>query len=736
MATFQISDGINPAIDVTPNPNSGLIKYFKNLADITVSGAVLALKSGTSLADPTLTSMSAGVTFAEPIDVGTNQVDLKIGGGLTGSLAVFVPHGSAPKLFDPDPYDDPIAVTSDDRYVSFGLLASINDSIATAPGDLKFGLSAGGSITITDYRRFTVRPVAPSLADAVRDTVAQFKIPADIEDLQNLAPGEIVTINGTGLIKFSATADLLTAVNPLASASLPAPLPTVAIKAGGSISVGADIELSGEFQIRVSKIDANIVRLAYYRKSGETLDVKVTASAGLSANIGDGDIIGTLMSAISSDAKADADELKRSALTADEIQNIQEAIKASIARTVEIAVSAELSGTREQKAAFLYDVNLGALSAASRAAIHSALDGDLSALTADPSSPLPGIVSAYDLFSNVRQRKYSLQVNLLGILNYGYVSKLMTLGKTIYEPTTGQLVISDSVTASRISTVVANIGVADPEKLRQAMAENFLITVAYRGARSAGLVPTLTTSHSFFALNQHTSQETLRDELDVGVALGLLDATSETNLVASAPEFGKTLYYAATDYDDTLSNSLFLDESQPRATDFYEQAGLQAVASLIRSNDADAARLLPTRDADLWQKMKAAGQPGIKGLFPGVPDSVIGAIIADYSLICWWSFAMNETAKKLSAMQNFLSSRPTVDDQNNDFKRLRTDLANHLRSVAANTKEDFGRPWGLLAMFIASGRQAGRKTMLVGQTLSLANEQPIHIAVGTKGPGG
>jgi len=306
------------------------------------------------------------------------------------------------------------------------------------------------------------------------------------------------------------------------------------------------------------------------------------------------------------------------------------------------------------------------------------------------------------------------------------VSKLITSGKTIYEPITGQLVISDSATASRISTLVANIGVADPEKLRQAMAEYFLITIAYRGARRAGLAPALTTSHSYFALNQHTSEETLRDELDVSVALGLLDENVETKLVTSAPEFGRTLYYATTGYDGTLSTSLFLDGNQPRSTEFYEQAGLEAVACLIRPGDSDSARLRPTNDADLWQKMKDAGQPGIKGLFPGVPDPVVGAIIADYSLICWWSEAMNETAKKLAAMQGFLSSHPTADDQNNEFKKLRSDLADHLRSVAANTKEDFGRPWGLLAMFIASGKRAECKTMLVGRNLSISSQRSIR----------
>jgi len=124
--------------------------------------------------------------------------------------------------------------------------------------------------------------------------------------------------------------------------------------------------------------------------------------------------------------------------------------------------------------------------------------------------------------------------------------------------------------------------------------------------------------------------------------------------------------------------------------------------------------------------MKAVGQPGFKALFPGVAATVGGAIVADYSVIRWWSDTMNATAEKLAEMQAFLAQHPNADDQNNDFKKLRSGLGTHLRSVAADTKENFGRPWGLLAMFIASGRRAGRKTMLISGSLSVALDAPVE----------
>jgi len=325
-----------------------------------------------------------------------------------------------------------------------------------------------------------------------------------------------------------------------------------------------------------------------------------------------------------------------------------------------------------------------------------------------------------------------LVVNLLGIVNYGWISKLVLAGKTVYDPATGQLVISDTATASRFSTTTLDIGVADSEKLRHVMAENFLVTVAYRGARAAGLQPSLATSHSFFALNEHTSQETVRDELDVVFALSLMETGSPTEIAMTAPEFGRTLFYAMTSYDNALCVSLFLDGNQPRPVEFYEDAGLQALACLVHKGDFDQARLLPTSDRKLWQQMKELGQPTIHTLFPpDTPMPVLGAIVSDYSVIRWWSDSMHSTAEKLAGVNAFLATHPTADDENNDFKRLRVDLADHLRSVAANTKESFGRPWGLLAMFIASGRRAGRKALLTGRNLSIAGEKPVESAIGT-----
>src|SRR5437879_8555472 len=103
MPSVRISDGANAVVDITPNPNSALIKYFKDLSDLSIDGTVLALRRAMSLDDPVVKTVSAGVTFIEPVGVGTDQVDLEVGAGVNGSLGIFKPDATGSQLFDPDP---------------------------------------------------------------------------------------------------------------------------------------------------------------------------------------------------------------------------------------------------------------------------------------------------------------------------------------------------------------------------------------------------------------------------------------------------------------------------------------------------------------------------------------------------------------------------------------------------------------------------------------------------------
>ncbi len=57
-------------------------------------------------------------------------------------------------------------------------------------------------------------------------------------------------------------------------------------------------------------------------------------------------------------------------------------------------------------------------------------------------------------------------------------------------------------------------------------------------------------------------------------------------------------------------------------------------------------------------------------------------------------------------------------------------LADHLAKVAANTKEQFGQPWGLVAMFNASGRTAPARFLVSSPALQASGRQALKATKG------
>ena len=106
--------------------------------------------------------------------------------------------------------------------------------------------------------------------------------------------------------------------------------------------------------------------------------------------------------------------------------------------------------------------------------------------------------------------------------------------------------------------------------------------------------------------------------------------------------------------------------------------------------------------------MKDVGQPGFGEVFPGLAAPLVGAITADYSTIQWWAEAMCETGRQLAAIRLWKTRNPTASFDDPEFQKLRQALAGYLRGVAANTRDEFGEPWGLIAMSqLVNGRAGG-----------------------------
>jgi hypothetical protein len=447
---------------------------------------------------------------------------------------------------------------------------------------------------------------------------------------------------------------------------------------------------------------------------------------GIAAGFGGEDLFSKVIGAISGDAHADLQELARAGVSDDQAAAIQAAVKAAVSRKLEIAVATELSASDSHSAAFLYEISPSALTNESRQAINAALHGDLSRLHA---GRLPGVTAVRSIWDHLRRRGVELNINLLGILNRRSVVTLALEGKVLFEPATGALVITDQATAERIQTTQVNFG-ADSEKLRRVLAESFLITAAYHGTRQSVGGPSLRCSHQFFELRNSAAPGAISHYLRNAVGLGLITAAE-----AAAPQgianFGRTLFTLSTDYDHELVSRMFLDSNDsPVARDIYETAGRFAIQFLVMPGDDDALRLRPAIDDSLWNRMKEVGQPGFSGLFPGAPEPLVGAIRGDYSAIQWWVDAMSGAAAQLAAMRQWRSRHPGASPDDFEFQKLRRGLADHLQKVAANTKEEFGKPWGLIAMNQLVGQRSGAKMLLTSPKLVAEKHRDLSIVTG------
>jgi hypothetical protein len=399
-----------------------------------------------------------------------------------------------------------------------------------------------------------------------------------------------------------------------------------------------------------------------------------------------------IIGAISSDAKGAAVP-----------PGVEDALKKAVSRKLELAIAAEFGALRRDEAAFLYELDLDAMDAAARDAVGRALHGDLTGLAATALLPA-GVTAVRSILKQAAEKRFALKINLLGIFNIGSVSKLALEGVVTYTPSTGEVVIVDQATASRIGTTTINFG-PDEQKLRQVMAESFLITAAYRGSGAAVAPPELASSHSFFRLDNSTSRDEM---LRFTMALGTL------NLHAPAPpaeigDFGRTTFHAEAAYKHPDALALFLRaDSTPRPVEEYEAAGRQAIRHLVPAGADDDFRLRPATDDGLWAQMKDQGPANFRQFFPAAHE---GAVRADYLTIRWWADEMRETAVLVERILKPGAANTPA---------LRADLAKHLAGVASRAREEFGAPWGLLAMYLVSGGTAATAGSITSPRLVFA----------------
>jgi len=694
MASIKLTDGLN--LDFTPNPASSFEKYLTTPGIEFVPAAAFAAAWTKKLSEVGAEAVTAGLSFKRKLELGNGAPELTIGAGVRARTAVF---GKAGKdIFAGEFLGDEVKTPAGKAYVSFGFEARLGAGISDKLSDITFGIDANGTLQADCY---ALCDQTETLAVAVQAVLENFVMAGDLNDLRAMRVGSIFTAAGKGGFKLSGGLSVDFGPNPMALPTLPGIAP-VKLTAGGSADISASVKVSGEYQIRARKMAEGVVRLGYHKRRASEMNVEVSAKAGVDAAIAKTSLIEKLMRSIvpDEDFQETMDRLSGDGLSGDSRKAIDDALSASIDRSLSVSLSAAFNRLKTGDAAFLWDIELDRLKEEGRDAVNAALDGNLVPLTSFEEHLPDGITLRQSVFQEVQRKRTTVKVNLLGILNYVSVSELIVKGRVLFEPLTGTLVVTDTATANTISAVTRPLE-ADGEKLRHLMAQCVLVTASYRAANVGGPL-SLTSAQTFFEFHRKTKRDQMKDYLDAVVGLGLITAEEKTAML-DRPEYGPSTILLEADYNDTRCARLFLDaQGEPRKMDEYERAGRFAVRALTEDDDDQSYRSIPMKNDALWKKMRSAGQASLGTVLPpALRNDVnkLGTVIADYSVIVWWAKTMRETAKEIEKMRTFLADNPAVDlRHDNSFKRLRKELADHLGKVAKDTKTQFGEPWGLVAM--------------------------------------
>ena len=212
----------------------------------------------------------------------------------------------------------------------------------------------------------------------------------------------------------------------------------------------------------------------------------------------------------------------------------------------------------------------------------------------------------------------------------------------------------------------------------------------------------------------------MKDNLDAAEAMELLSAAQKTAALDGLDEFGTSVVLLDAAYDDVVARSFVpAKDGKPRSEEDYDRAGRLALARLALPGEADDYRRRPALDDAIWEKMKILGQPGFSQVFPALSTLQLEVVRADYTVIRWWSQAMHRMAVELEKVDSFLKENPHADLEGQEFNPFRQRLRKALESVARHVKAQFGDPWGVVAMDMASNHKADARFRLICPLVSL-----------------
>jgi Clostripain family len=691
-------------------PSNGLGKYFK---------AAVALKSVLPIAHVLSKPLAdhAGarelsLVLDKDVPIGSAS-ELSISGGASVRIGL---HEAGSEIFAGTDLQAPVKVPNGTAFTSVTVEATLKAGLATTRGSLGFGFEAGTALRYAYFHPFDVAAGGGTVGEAIKTMLAAAVFPADADDLARVPVGAVVSVAGEGELSFSGQASLSSTTNLLATPGLPI-VGAVSLVQAGRVSVAAAWTASGAFELRVSKPDQTRLHLAFHRRRGRSLTVSATGSVGISAELKGKDLLAALMQAISPDPKADLLALVDGGLDDATIEAIQKAIAASIDRSLTLSAQLQASTLGEHDALFAFDVNTATLDDATNAAIAEAVHGRLSPIeqvAATDHSPVRLVTSAA---RELRERKTSWRINMLGIVNVASFRDLVRDGSVFFDPVSGALTAAEKVSAKRIRVKDMPLA-SDPDKLRKVLFESLMVTAAYQASRAVGGTVTLTADQIYLEQRSPTKRRDFADHYQALIALGLCDEHERDRRLGTDADFGSSTFVIQNHFDAAACDTLFLDGAgKPHPQEFYERIARQAFLALNPATDPERSYRRAALDAEsTWARVRNLGGEIAEALPAHIRnDGVRLAIVrGDAFTIVWWAAAMSRAGRELIAMRAFLGPRNAAAlNADPAFVKARRKLSDALGDVVATTEARFDDPWDILAMDAAAARLGSLESVII-----------------------
>jgi hypothetical protein len=623
--------------------------------------------------------------------------------------------------------------------VSVGFEGSLDFGVSGSDGGLTFGFDKSATVTLEYLKAFPLVLGEPTLGSALGQTLSGYVIPADLSDFNKLGVNDIAAVSGEGSLKVSGGVQVTASPNPLASVDLPLGVGAIAVQPGAVAGLSASFTISGSYQVRVRRMDADTIELSFCKGRGTEWAADLSASAGVTAKLGSTDLIAAFLKAISKDPGSDKKLLAD--LQPEERATLTQAIKSGLGHSLQASIDLALSASTDDEAAFQYRIQPAQLGPEARAAVQRALTGDLSLLTAmeddmeEGAFLAPGLKMLNSVLSKTRKHEAVLKINLLGILNYLTVSELIRNSEILTDDVTGDVTIKQTVTGNSITALVDPL--ARDEALRKAMFDSVLMTTSYRAGKAVAL-PDLSCEQMHFALNRNSSRQTIGDYLSGFVALNLVTGPDKSAIVSQFKGGGLSTCVLRTSFVDADCNSMFFDGAgNLRAKPYYLEIGRTAMRALLDPDHQanDALRYSIVDDA-LWPQALAIGASSELGPLVGLSadDPRVMYLIGDVKVITDWADAMVKVGVLVQDVRAFVGdANPAGLFQNAEFKTKTNALQKKLAAMVSASKARFNEPWGMVCLFWAGGSPHTAYGKAVAQKLTVQRGSQVTIAAETAG---